>query len=542
MRVSPRHCLGTLLVLGSTPSVSLATEVAAGPPSELSVTLYRAPGRSSGGLALESLDGFALITETRTVAIPEGESDIRFDGVADGIESASVLLSGLPADVLEKNRDAQLLSPSALVAASIGKRVVLVRTDPDSGRSTRTIGTLRSDAGDGVVFEGAEGVEALRCSGLPETFSFSPRTDLRATPALSVRVRSASAVTAAVTLSYLSRGFDWSADYVASLAADGASMDVGAWVTLANDNGAGFEAARTQIVAGRLNRESGQIEAISLGTPILAQCWPQGTTSDQPDGAVRDLLMEEAVLPMAAAPAAEFERKTAGMVALTAKLVEQEQLGDLKLYRVPERTTVSSRQMKQVRLLDRSSVPVQIRYVANLQADQTTPFFPAQRMLQTVNDAEHHLGLPLPSGEVALFEPVRDTRLLLNQARLRDIAIGEEIELDAGASVDVQVEQVHEKSSTDSARARELPWLPGVAHLRSTNVNDVTRIEVHNARGSSALMEIRLRIPDATQIVAADHAVSLRHDKPVFDLTLEAGQSATIRYRTAHSNVNIVPR
>ena len=61
-------------------------------------------------------------------------------------------------------------------------------------------------------------------------------------------------------------------------------MDLGAWVTLANSNGTGFPQAHTQVVAGRLNRESGEVQPMVMGTYPIAQCWPQGSTSDQPPG------------------------------------------------------------------------------------------------------------------------------------------------------------------------------------------------------------------------------------------------------------------
>jgi len=84
--------------------------------------------------------------------------------------------------------------------------------------------------------------------------------------------------------------------------------------------------------------------------------------------------------------------------------------------------------------------------------------------------------------------------------------------------------------------------LPGIEHLRSEDVHELTRIEVHNARATRTEVQIRLQIPDTVQLVAADHAVSSRHDKPVFDLTLEPGESATIRYRTARAVTRVVPR
>src|SRR5262249_37705199 len=154
---------------------------------------------------------------TRRVVLTPGEHRLRFEGVADGIEPASAIVTGLPSGVIEKNRDAALLSPSALVesAAAQGGRVLFVRTNPKTGATTQVQGTIRTGtANDGIVVETPDGVEALRCSGLPETFSFqSSTTGLSAVPTLSVLTRTTVPVEAVVQLSYLSRGFDWAADY-----------------------------------------------------------------------------------------------------------------------------------------------------------------------------------------------------------------------------------------------------------------------------------------------------------------------------------------
>src|ERR1700736_6062508 len=357
--------------MGARPAMSADT--LASMPSDLSVTVYRAPSRNSGPIDLDDLEGFALVSETRTVRLPAGVSRLRFEGVADGIEPASAIVTGLPAGVMEKNREGQLLSPSALIAAAVGKSVTLQRTDEKTGKLTRLAGTIRSDAGGGVVFETSEGIEALRCSGLPEGLSFTGIADLAPTPTLSVLVRSPEAVMRTVTLSYLARDFDWTADYTATVAPDGKTMDLGAWVTLANGNGVGFPAARTQVVAGSVNRESGEVKPLVVGGPILAQCWPRGSTSDSPQylqfdlasplGAARNRA-SDAIMPMAAAMAAPR------LAEVMAKKVEQEQLGDLKLYRVPDRTTVASRQSKQVRLLDRLSIPITRVYGADLAAGE----------------------------------------------------------------------------------------------------------------------------------------------------------------------------
>src|SRR3546814_6082246 len=86
-----------------------AEDVVASAPSALSVTVYRAPDRDAGSIDLDDLGGFALISETRTVHLPAGVTRLRFEGVADGIDAATAILTGLPGAVIEKNRDAALL-------------------------------------------------------------------------------------------------------------------------------------------------------------------------------------------------------------------------------------------------------------------------------------------------------------------------------------------------------------------------------------------------------------------------------------------------
>jgi hypothetical protein len=515
------------------------TDILAEPPSDLSVTVYRAPYRNSGSINLDSLEGFALVSETRSVHLPAGTSRIRFEGVADGIEPASAIVTGLPDGIVEKNRDASLLSPEALIAASVGRPVELLRTNRKTGKTERLPGKILSDAQGGVVFQTAEGIEALRCSGLPETFSFTPTGELSARPTLSVLVRTPQPITKQVILSYLARGFDWAADYSAILSADGKTLDLGAWVTLANANGVSFRSARTQVVAGKLNRENDEVEPIDEGGPILANCWPRGSTSDlpaPPPPMFRDMQLRAITHQAVAAPAALMES-----VVVSAQRVTQEQLGDLKLYRVPERTTVASRQSKQIRLMDRSLVPISTVYSADLAANDTAGWEPANRLLRTKNSAQNHLGLPLPSGSVAVFAAHGGDRLLEHESGLRDTAVDEELEIDMGSSAEVQYSLANENSGFDSARAEILPLLPGVTQLRSVKVDDVSRVEISNARPSAVAFELRLQLQDGARVVRADHPLGAKNGRPIFKISIPANGTVTVRYQTQRFQVGAVP-
>src|SRR3984957_6213974 len=515
-----------------------ASEILAEPPSDLIVTVYRAPYRDSGSIDLDDLNGFALVTETRLVRIPAGVSRVRFEGVADGIEPSSALITGPPGKVIEKNRHALLLSPSALIESAVGKRVELLRTDRKTGTTQRLPGTILSDAEGGVVFKTEEGIEALRCSGLPETFSFEPLAGLSARPTLSVEVQSPNAVTQQVTLSYLARGFDWAADYTATLSQDGKHLDLGAWVTLANSNGVGFPSAHAQVVAGKVNRvnggdgEIGEVEPINIGGPILAQCWPRGSTSGQPPPMVFRASMDRMFKRSLAAPApAAMSLQEISVTA--ARRVQQEQLGDLKLYRVPTRTTLASRQSKQVRLMDQSGIPVGTIYGADLAAAYrgAASTGAAHRLLRTKNTVANHLGLPLPSGAVAVFTAYNGERLLEHESGLRDIAVEEDVEIDMGESSDVQVSLTPEETSIDSGGAKLLPLVPGLS-LRSVKVEDVQRVEVSNARAAAIDFELRLSLPEGARIVRADHPLGTKNGRPLFRFKVPANQTVTVRFQS----------
>ena len=522
-------------------------EVLAGAPTDLAVTVYRAPRRSSGPLDLEYLEGFALIRETRLVRVPVGVNRVRFEGVADGIEPVSAIVTGLPNAILEKNLDAELLSPATLIATANGRPVMLVRSNSKTGQIEHVPGVILSGpAADGVVFQTKDGIEALRCSGMPESFTFPGNTRLTATPTLSLLVQAARPITQQIQLSYLASGFDWAADYTATLSADGKRIDLGAWVTLANSNGVGFPAAQTQVVAGRLNREQADAAPLDAGGPILARCWPQGSTSD----AVQFLRVPGA-MPMGFEADKRlrensFADAVLNEVTVTGSRVRQEQLGDLKLYRVPTRTTVASRQSKQVRLLDRASIPVRRIYVAEVEEDRNeglgeADWDPATAVLRTRNNAANHLGLPLPSGQVVVFQARRGVRVFLNQADMLDHAVNEEVEIPLGSSSDVQVQTESDNESiTDPAFARLVPLVPGVLSLRETLVGSASHVEVRNARDSIIDFELRLRLEEGSRVVRADHPLGSRNGRPVFRLRIPAHHTVRVLFMVEHEATRVV--
>jgi len=421
-------------------------------PDSVEVTVYRDPNRGNRAFNLQWLEGFALISERRHVSLPAGESDLRFEGVAGGILPQSAIVTGLDNRIVERNRDARLLSPGTLLDASLGERVHLQRTSRATGAVQEEEAVVRQ-SGDGIVIQTAAGIEALRCTGLSETLrpALVP-SDLSARPTLSVRVRSAGPVEAEVVLSYLTYNFDWQANYIATLNPAGDRLDLFGWLTLANGDPTPFSDASAQAVAGRVNQSRIWVPP-GEARPIRLTCWPQQRTHETPmpqiagqerfdivvTGSRIAPLMSPAPPPPPPPPAAEAAMKAV-----------QEELGDLKLYRVPEPVTVSARSQKQVALMHQRSVKLRSVYRASLYGAAAS--IAADHVLVTRNRPAEGLGLPMPSGGVTVFAPRGERNILVGEGQVADKAVGEDVEIIIGKAPGVRVDQRLIERSGDEQR------------------------------------------------------------------------------------------
>ena len=422
---------------------------------ESAVTVYRAPSRGGGPINPNWPQGFAFITETRTVTLPAGTSVLRFEGVAEGLLPETAVVSGLPDGVIEKNRDARLLSPAGLVDAYLKRSVTLRRTSLATGKVVEQDAVIQAGPNGGVVVQTAAGIEALACSGLPERMLY-PRVpkDLSAKPTLSVLVESKVARTVKVQLLYLAEGFDWAANYVADRGTDGKTLGLTGWITVANGGVTSFPGAQLNVIAGRLNKMYSPPLPRSTPGPLILKCWPMDITSTHP-------LWE---LP----PIIEFEQRyddsAAAEVVVTAQRRDRramamapppppppppapiappaEDLGDLKFYRIPFRVDVSAKGQKQVALLAKDKVAVEKLYAGTLYQNYGGSPVPLTMRLRVQNRETDGLGLALPAGAVTVFETIGGRRLLVGEAKIGDKAKDERVDYDIGASPAVQVQTV----------------------------------------------------------------------------------------------------
>ena len=485
------------------------TIVSSAGPDRVALTVYRDPNASGGGLNLGWLRGFAMVSETRHVSLPAGEVDLRFEGVTEGILPQSAIVTGLGDALVEKNRDAKLLSPGTLLDTMLGQRVHLRRTSRASGAITEQEAVIRASS-DGVVIQTEQGIEALRCTGLAETLrpALVPET-LSARPTLSTRLRLAHPVEAEVKLTYLSSNFDWRAHYVGTLAKDGQTLSLFAWLTLANGDSTALANADTQAIAGRLNREELPV-ARPEQRAISLNCWPAGTTSDI-DEEVRDFGSHPPPPPPPPPPSAPMMESivVTGSRMNAAKVkAEREDLGDLKLYRIPIPVTVAARSQKQVALLEqpRAEFVMVHRFKTFAGNEQDEPES-ISRVLVAQNKKEAGLGLPLPSGSFTLFSERSGQPFLLGEGRMTDRAEGEKVEVTLDPGPGVKVRQVQRIQAKDRHEAEIL---------------------VTNDGSEPARIEVLFTVDD--RLSKTNNRLSRRDGMPLWAVTIPANGSRILRY------------
>jgi hypothetical protein len=320
-----------------------------------------------------------------------------------------VTLNGRGVGVVEQNFDFDLLSPSALMQNAVGQTVTLVRVNPANGAEQRERATILAANG-GVVMQIGDRIEVLRDDGLPARVIFDgvPPT-LRARPTLSVTVQTDGGGRRPVTLTYLTPGLGWAADYVALFDEPNGRMDVQGWVTLTNNSGTPYVNASTLLVAGAVGETSGGRRGYD-GRYIRTPPPPPSS----------------------------------GLVRAGTQTANRERLGDFYLYPLPERTTIADKQTKQVSFLDVQNTPAARAYeFRNAWMSTSDEPLSANTVLRFSSSRDQGLGDALPAGTVRVYQ--RDARgnpQFVGEHPIGHTPMGSDIGLATGQAFDIKVRPI----------------------------------------------------------------------------------------------------
>jgi hypothetical protein len=368
----------------------------------------------------------ALIQDHREIEVSAGRQRIEFQDVSAQIRPETVSLTAPDISIVEQNFDFDLLTPAKLMEKAVGQDITIVRVNPATGAETREQARVLATNG-GVVLKIGQRIEVLRDDGLPVRVIFDKVPDnLRARPTLSVTVDSSRAGARPATLSYLTPGLGWRADYVALFNEADAKIDVQGWVTLTNSSGTGYDNAQTLLVAGAPYQVGG-------GTGMGAYTGPGPVRRPIPTRPQRPTLQEAGT-----------------------ESGSREQLGDFYLYPLAERTSIANLQTKQVSFLDVHGVPAEHGYefhnswLGTAEAPQS-----AKTVYSFSTSAHAGLGDQLPAGVLRFY--LRDKRgdpQFIGESRIDHTPMGSTLSLATGDAFDVKVRSVIDKRT----RLGEFEW------------------------------------------------------------------------------------
>jgi hypothetical protein len=355
----------------------------------------------------------ALVEDRRTLNLPAGRSRQEFRDVSAQIQPETATLSGRGIGIVEQNFDFDLLTPAALMENAVGQTVTVVRVNPATGGEVRERAKILAANG-GVVMQIGDHIEVLRDDGLPARVIFDDvPSSLRAHPTLSVTLTSDRGGPQPVTLTYLTPGLAWQADYVALFDEASSRMDVQGWITLTNNSGTPYVNASTLLVAGAVG-QAGNSYGYSGGYPMPPPPPPP------PPG---------------------------GMVRAGTETAARERIGDFYLYPLPERTTIADKQTKQVSFLDVHGTPATRAYeFRNGWLSTSDQPVSASTVLRFSSSRDQGLGDALPAGTIRVYQ--RDARgnpQFVGEHRIGHTPMGSEIGLATGQAFDVKVRPVVEE-------------------------------------------------------------------------------------------------
>jgi hypothetical protein len=374
--------LATALVALGLPAMAAAQSA----QGDVSVTIYN--------------NDRALIQDTRRINFPAGRSRQEFPDVSAQIQPETVTLTAADTGIIEQNFDYDLLTPAKLLDKAVGQTVTVVRVNPATGAETREVAQVLANNG-GTVLKIGTRIEVLGDLGARVVFSSLP-PNLRARPTLSVTLGSDHAGLRPVTLSYLTRGLGWSADYVALFDENSGKIDVQGWITLTNSSGTTFENARTLLVAG-------EVGANANGTSR-----PQTRPSGNRPGT---------------------------------RTADRERLGDFYVYPINGRTTIANAQKKQVSFLDvKGASATKGYFYSNDWLEKASDPESVDTVLRFSSSKGSGLGDALPAGTVRIY--MRDARgqpQFIGENDIDHSPMGSDIAIKTGEAFDVKVLPVLEK-------------------------------------------------------------------------------------------------
>ena len=207
-----------------------------------------------------------------------------------------------------------------------------------------------------------------------------------------------------------------------------------------------------------------------------------------------------------------------------AVIAAEEQLGDLKLYRIPEPVTVSAKGMKQVAFLSEDKVTARLVYLANCdpndafdEIEDVGDMEQTRILFETKNVKRNGLGKALPMGEMVVYESADNGGDLVAKLDLRDYPVGQDVELELGESAQVYSECAR-VSKRDPGERKRRGWTS-------------MRTMLTNANSGPVIVRLDFGWPEHWEVYWPGSKTRIHNGQQVLDVTVPANDTLDVRWR-----------
>lgn len=397
---------------------------------------------------------FALVKEEREVTLERGLNPVFLGNVAAQIEPTSVYVKSLTAPgsvrVLEQNYEYDLVHQAKLLEKYLGSEIEFEFYEPQTGKlreikKARLLATGWSrgtpqqtryygyqpggfySTGTGMIVEMDDKIYMnpggrMVLPEIPEGLILRPQ--------LTWKLESEKSGRHKMEISYITRGINWNADYVAVIEPNEKFLDLTGWVTLDNRSGVMYPEAKLLLMAG-------DVRLVHPGQPIAGDLSGYGK-----------MARSESARP-------QFTEK---------------EFFEYHLYTLQRPTNVLDNQKKQIEFTSASKVPIEKLYVYDgaqignrwqgydIYSIRTQPQYGTESnkkvfvMIEFMNKKKHNLGIPLPKGKVRVYKTdTDDSRQFVGEDLIDHTPSGEKLRLYVGNAFDI----VGERKQTEFKKISE---------------------------------------------------------------------------------------
>ena len=240
-------------------------------------------------------------------------------------------------------------------------------------------------------------------------------------------------------ISYLTSGLSWNAFYLATLSPDEQSMNLDAYVKVANNSGEDYDNAQVRLIVGKVNTIDSIVALANRQFAYLSpvQHRPYAPMGGMPEEETQMVAKSRNFkMALAAADSAPAMRK---------KEIKKVSLSEYFLYTIEGTESIPNTWAKRLPSFDVQNVPVDNLY----KYDERKFGRAVRRFLYFKNDEEHKLGeTPIPGGEIQVFGSTKDQQLTYaGRSNFKYIPIKQEVELALGYVKDVTVKTTKMKET-----------------------------------------------------------------------------------------------